>query len=218
VSTLPSSASRGTERDPRATPPPQASEEPQEQYTIRRRVFQFFGAGFYIYGREGELVGYCKQKAFRLKEDLRIYTDESCETELLRVRTPTVFDFSATYSVELPGGGVLGSWRRSGVQSFFRDQWVAFDPDGQTIGSLREDSARKAMLRRINGLIATMMPQEFSLTREDGGLVAVYRTHFNPFVYRLGVRIVEPDENFDDLFILAGGCLLGAVEGRQSNE
>ena len=47
-----------------------------DQYTIRRRVFQLFGASFHAYDPNGRVVGFSKQKAFRLKEDIRIYPDE----------------------------------------------------------------------------------------------------------------------------------------------
>ncbi len=49
--------------------------EPGEHYTIRRKVLKIFGAAFHIYDPHGNLAGYCKQKAFKLKEDIRIYTD-----------------------------------------------------------------------------------------------------------------------------------------------
>ena len=35
-------------------------------------VLKIFGAAFHIYDPHGALVGYCKQKAFKLKEDIRM--------------------------------------------------------------------------------------------------------------------------------------------------
>lgn len=191
--------------------PPRAS----EQYTIRRKVFKLFGAGFHIYGSDGELVGYCKQKAFKLKEDLRIYTDESLSQELLRITTPNVIDFSAMYQVHLSPGGHIGSYRRHGGKSFFRDTWSVLDSEGTTIAQIREDSAVKALLRRLHGVIALFIPQTYMLDSIDGRPIARYRTHANPFVYRLSVTILQEHEALDDLLILAGGCLLSAIERRQ---
>ena len=44
------------------------------------------------------------------------------------------------------------------------------------------------------------------------------RQHFNPFVFRLGVSVADQadDAGMDDLFILAMGCVIAAIEGRQS--
>lgn len=186
-----------------------------ERYTIRRKVFKLFGAGFHIYGSDGELVGYCKQKAFKLKEDLRICTDESLSQELMRITTPNVIDFSAMYQVHLSPDGHIGSYRRHGGKSFLRDTWSVLDSEGTTIAQIREDSAVKALLRRLHGVFALFIPQTYMLDTTDGRPIARYRTHANPFVYRLSVTILQEDEVLDDLLILAGGCLLSAIEGRQ---
>ena len=83
-------------------------------YTIRRKVFKILGGAFHIYGPAGELIGYSKQKAFKLKEDIRVFTDESCTVELLTIQARNIIDFSAAYDVTDPaGGGVIGTLRRS---------------------------------------------------------------------------------------------------------
>ena len=74
---------------------------PGEKYTIRRKVFKVFGAGFHIYAADGQLAGYCKQKAFKLKEDLRVFTDESQSDELFRISARSIIDFSSTYDAAL---------------------------------------------------------------------------------------------------------------------
>jgi hypothetical protein len=45
--------------------------------------------------------------------------------------------------------------------------------------------------------------------------VARYRQHFNPFVQRLSIAVLRDDPQLDDLVILAAGCLVAAIEGRQ---
>lgn len=72
-----------------------------------------------------------------------------------------------------------------------------------------------AVLRRLHEIVAVFSPQKFTLTRVGGGAVATYRQHFNPFVYRLGIATLADDPLLDDLVILAAGCLIAAIEGRQ---
>lgn len=188
---------------------------PGEQYTIRRKVFKIFGAGFHVYTADGQIVGYCKQKAFKLKEDLRVYTNESLEHEHIRIGARNIIDFGATYDVKLPSGDVIGSFRRKGMKSLLRDTWLIFDADGKQIGRLHEDSTSMALARRILSDWSFLLPSKFSLETEDGTLIATYRTHFNVFIYRLGVAIHADDEELDDLIVLAGGFLIAAIEGRQ---
>lgn len=189
---------------------------PGESYTIRRQFFKLLGAAFHVYDPAGKLVGYCRQKAFKLKEDLRIYTDESCAQEWMIIRARSIIDFAATYDVTLPNGEAVGSLRRKGLaSSFLRDQWMVFGRDGKQIAHIIEDSGWKAFLRRYIDFMNMLLPQTFHLVREDGTPVAAYRTHFNLFVHRMSVSVFADDPEIDDLVILAAGCLLAAIEGRQ---
>jgi len=191
--------------------------QPGESYTIRRKVFKIFGAAFHIYDPHGNLAGYCKQKAFKIREDIRIYTDESLSQELVTIKARHILDFSTTYDVTLPDGFSLGSLRRKGLSStFFRDHWLLFDDKNRQLGEIKEDNAWTAFFRRMHELVALFFPQKFTLTKTDGTPIATFRQHFNPFVYRLSVGVLADDPEVNDLVILATGCLITAIEGRQS--
>jgi hypothetical protein len=195
-----------------------------ELYTIRRQVLRLFGAGFDITGAGGAPIGYCEQKAFKFKEDMRIFTDRTKSQELLRMKSRQVIDFGATYDVFLPSGEQIGSLRRKGLaSSFIRDSWLVFDSAGKTIGALKEDSTFAALVRRFVELAALIFPQKFHLRRTDASgkvndslpPIATFRTHFNPFIYRLSITVHAEDADLDDLMLLATGCLIAAIEGRQ---
>ncbi len=190
--------------------------KPGEQYTIRRKILKIFGAAFHIYDENGSLVGYCKQKAFKLKEDIRLYTDESMSEPLLTLAARSIIDFGATYDITMPDGTHLGSLRRKGLKStFLKDEWVIFDDEGTEIGMLKEKNLLMAILRR--GDAAAFFPQrfEFFKTGSDEPVAAI-RQHFNLFVYRLGLSILKDDEELDELLLLGATCLIAAIEGRQS--
>lgn len=195
---------------------------PGERYTIRRKILTVLGAAFHVYDAEGKVIAYCRQKAFKLREDLRLFTDESQSTMLLTMKARQVIDFGVTFDVMLPDGQSLGSIRRKGLKSILRDAWMVFPPGetgkgAQPIGTIIEDSGFKAFARRFVPYVGVLMPQKMHLDAADGRRIATYRTHFNLMVYRLGVAIHEEDEQFDDLLILAAGCLIAAIEGRQDS-
>jgi uncharacterized protein YxjI len=191
--------------------------KPGEAYTIRRKVLKIFGAAFHIYDPQGNVVGFCKQKAFKFKEDIRIYTDESCSREWLLIKARSIIDFGATYDVTLPDGTVVGSLRRKGLKStFLKDAWMVFDADNRQLANLEEQGGFMAIARRHIDYVSLFFPQRFALTRMDGTSVATYRQHFNLFVYRLSIAVEKDDPELDDLVILAAGCLICAIEGRQA--
>jgi uncharacterized protein YxjI len=198
--------------------PPTMDIRPGEQYTISRKFFKLFGASFRILDPRGQVIGFCKQKAFKLKEDLRIYTDESKSTEMVSIRARNIIDFSATYDVALPSGQVIGSLRRKGLAStFIRDSWLVFNPAGKQIAYLEEESGLLGVLRRFVDFIAFLSPQKFVLRSDEGREIARFRTHFNIFLYRLSVTIVADDDELDDLMVLVIGCLIASIEGRQNS-
>ena len=190
---------------------------PGEQYTVRRKVFKILGSAFHIYDTQGAVVGFCKQRALKLREDLRIYTDDSASKELLSLRARQVIDFGATYDVTLPTGEPLASFRRKGLKSsFLRDEWTVLSPSGTTLATLTEQGSIAPLVRRYGDNIAFLLPQRFHLVRAaDGVHIATLRQHFNPLIYRLGVAVHADDPEMDELIILALTCLIAAIEGRQ---
>ncbi|MEL7472012.1 MAG: hypothetical protein AAGK04_01740 [Planctomycetota bacterium] len=207
------------EPEPRKSPSrPVAGSKPHERYTIRRKLLKVLGAAFHVYATDGMLVAYCQQKAFKLREDIRLYTDESKSIELFSLKARSVLDFSTTYDVALPTGESLGSLRRKGLKStFLRDQWLIFDAEGRDAAEIKEKNATLAMLRRLNDAVATFAPQTFEVFRPgETTPIARFRQHFNPIVFRMGVEIIDDSDLIvDELVILAAACLISAIEGRQ---
>lgn len=182
------------------------------QYTIRRKVFTLFGAKFHIYDAQQNLIGFCKQKAFKLKEDIRVYTDESMSEERLVISARKIIDFSAAYDViDSKHGAKIGALKRKGWKSMLRDSWIVMDENDNEIATISEDSMAMALLRRF---LTNLIPQKFHLKSQDGVDYALYRTHFNPFVHKMTVT-VEEGCPVHPLLVLAGGILLVAIEGRQ---
>ena len=64
----------------------------EQEFTIRRKVLTMLGAKFHIYNRGGQLIGFSKQRAFKLKEDIRVYADESMSKALLAIAVDVVVE------------------------------------------------------------------------------------------------------------------------------
>lgn len=118
-------------------------------YLFRRKVFKIFGGAFHVYDENKQLLLYARQKAFKLREDFRVYSDATMQTEMLTILTPQILDISATYGVrDATTGEVVGALKRKGLKSIFKDEWLFLGPQGQEIGRLKERSVMGALMSR----------------------------------------------------------------------
>ncbi len=184
-------------------------------YLVRKKVFKIFGEAFHIYDAAGNMVFYSKLKAFKLREDIRLFTGEDMQTELLRIAARQVLDFGATYDVhDSATGEQVGSLRRKGLRSLLRDKWLIFNAAGQEIGAIEEDNMLLALVRR---LLTNLVPQTFTLTLQ-GQPTAELRQRFNPFIKKLELDLKQdPQHRLDRRLALAAAVLISAIEGRQSS-
>jgi uncharacterized protein YxjI len=182
-------------------------------YLLRRKVFSFLGASFHVYDPSGAVAFFSKQKAFKLREDIRIYSDESMSEEVLTIKARQIMDFSAAYDIFDPILNVkVGALRRKGFSSILRDAWQLLDAEDQEIGQIQEDHMALALIRR---LLSNLIPQHFILKMGDK-TVADYRQRLNPFIFKLEMDFSQDTSGkLDRRLGAAAGILLAAIEGRQ---
>jgi uncharacterized protein YxjI len=181
------------------------------QYLFRRKVFTLLGKAFHVYDGRGNLVFYSRQKPFKLREDFRVYSDETRSRELLIIKTPQVFDISAVYGVQdATTGDVVGAIKRMGFKSIVKDEWIFMSTEGREIGKLTEVSLAGALLSRFVNLI----PQQYVVLSE-GREVARIKQHFNPFILKYTLTIAEEAPPIDRRLLIAAGILLSGIERRQ---
>ena len=187
-----------------------------DTYVLRRKLLTFLGQKFHIYDPDGNIVLFAKLKAFKLREDIRLYTNDTQDVEVLAIRTQSIFDFGGTYDiVDSMSGDVLGALRRRGVRSMFRDNWLVLDAEGEEVGKVHEDSMLKAFARRNIPYAGALFRQGYSF--ELGGEeVATMTRGWNPIIERTTLDL-SPDtqHRLDPRLALAATVLLAAVEGRQ---
>ena len=187
-----------------------------DQFVARKQVFKLFGAGFHVWSTDGRLLAYSKQKAFRLREDIRVYADEAQTVELLYIQADRVIDWAASYHVtDSQTGEPIGSLRRKGWSSLFRDTWEILDPEGNVRAHVLEDSGWKATLRRLHEAIAWLMPQTF-LIQADGQTVGVMRQNLQLWAQKYFVDLsMDTAGLLPRPLAVAAVVLLLAIEGRQ---
>ena len=182
-------------------------------YFLRRRFFKVLGAALHIFAPDGSLAFYAELKAFRLREDIRLYADESMGAELLLIKARQILDISATYDVIDPATGEkVGALKRRGLKSMLRDEWAILDAADMEIGTIREDSMALALIRRF---LTNIIPQTFT-AEVRGSVVATYKQHFNPIIFKMTADFsTDVGGALDRRLGIAAAVLLATIEGRQ---
>src|SRR5436190_5303596 len=183
-----------------------------DKYLLKRQVFALAGK-FRFYDPSGRLVLFSEQKMFKIREDIRVYSDEAKTQEVLMIKARQIVDFSAAYDVvDSATSQKVGALRRKGLASILRDEWEVLDVGDNVVGKLFEDSMGLALVRRF---LSNLIPQNYDITFGTNR-VADLKQNFNPFSYQLNLDFsMDINKVMDRRLGIAAGILLAAIEGRQ---
>jgi uncharacterized protein YxjI len=145
------------------------------QYPLKLS-FKIMGLAPQIYVTDagGGAVFYVKQKLFKLKEAVKVYTDSSQSDLRYEIKADRVLDFSAKYHFTDPDGTALGAVGRQGMRSIFRATYDVFDGDEQVM-SITEEAVWKRMLEGLLGgipllgfIVIMLINPTYIVKRPDG--------------------------------------------------
>ncbi|QEE16294.2 hypothetical protein DSAG12_02124 [Promethearchaeum syntrophicum] len=95
---------------------------------------------------------YVKQKMFKLKEAIKVFTDNTQTNQLYTINADRIIDFSARYNFTDMNGQSLGSIKRKGMRSLWRANYQVFDGDNQLL-TIKEESV---FVRFMDSLFASI--------------------------------------------------------------
>jgi hypothetical protein len=184
-------------------------------YYLKKQFLKILGGSYRIYDSSENLVFFGSLKAFKLREDIRIYSDEAKTDELILIKARSVLDFGATYDVtDAKTQEKAGALRRKGIKStFLCDEWIILDNNDREIGFIKEDSAILGLVRRF---LTNLIPQTYR-GFVNGAQVLQFKQNFNPFALRMSLDFsMDTDKQLDRRLGIAGAILLSAIEGKQN--
>jgi uncharacterized protein YxjI len=183
------------------------------QYLIREKFWKIFGNKFRIMDEQDNLYGFCEQKRFKIKEDIRVYDDENKNNEWLVIKQKNFIDAWGGFDIYDPNAGVLlGTVRKKFWNSILRTRWELLDSEGQNIGVLEEDSLGYALVRRT---FLGILPKKYTLHTIGSNVPITMRQKFNPIIKKLVVNI-PPEHPFDRRYIAGLALVIAALDGRGS--
>ena len=181
------------------------------QYLIREKFWKIFGNKFRIMDEQDNLYGFCDQKRFKIKEDLRIYDDENKNNEWLVIKQKNLIDAWGGFDIYDPKAGILlGTVRKKFWNSILRTRWELLDSEGKLIGVLEEDSLGYALARRT---FLGILPKKYTLHTIGSNVPITMRQKFNPIIKKLIVNI-PPEHPFDRRYIAGLAMVIAALDGR----
>ena len=106
----------------------------------------------------GAPVFYVHQKAFKLKEAVTVYRDDTKQTALYTIGADRVLDFNAAYQIKDGLGREVGTLARRGRRSIWRARYDVLDAQGRSVFRVSEDDAWKKVLDGLLGQVPLVGP------------------------------------------------------------
>ena len=182
----------------------------QNFYRIRKKVLALAGQ-YWIEDGHGTQLGYSKQKLLKLKEDIRVYSDESMTRELFQIRQQQIIDIWGTFAViDSASNALLGYIRRRALtSSFVADEWEMRDAYNNLIGEIKESTGRGLARKYVPG--GALIPEKLTMTLM-GQPVASINQQFKIIGDIWEIQCQALPASFDRRVFLSGVILMGMIE------
>jgi uncharacterized protein YxjI len=131
----------------------------------------------YVSDASGQLVFYVKQKAFKLKEAVTVYSDEGQSNPRFTIQADRIIDFSAHYHFATANGQPFGSIKRQGMRSLWKAHYEISDGHSPVL----EITEGNPWIKVLDGLVSEIpvvgflvgyfLHPSYNLSRPDGTVV-----------------------------------------------
>jgi uncharacterized protein YxjI len=185
----------------------------QQDHFIAQQKIWTLAPRFYFRDYNGNTLAFLRKKVFTLKDEIKVFTDESLSMELLRIKARKIIDWGTAFDVtDSINQQKVGAIKRKGWRSMVRTEWTIIDASEREICTIREDSLLLATVRRY---LINLIPQSYSF--EAGGQkLGSARRNWNFFLPKMSVDFSsDPSQQLDRRLTAAAVVLLMAVEGQE---
>lgn len=182
----------------------------QNFYRIRKKVLAIANQ-YWIEDAHGQQLGYSRQKLLRIKENIRVFSDDSMTTELFRIQQEQIIDMWGTFAViDSATNTCVGKLRRQALSSgFYVDEYLLLDANGQVLGRVAERSGRGLVRKYLPG--GSLVPEQL-VVEFQGQPVAEIKQQFKVIgdIWEVDCSRVPPQ--FDRRVLLSAMLLMGMIE------
>ncbi|HEY8560563.1 MAG TPA: hypothetical protein VIL74_09330 [Pyrinomonadaceae bacterium] len=176
----------------------------------------------YIRDANGNLLGYVKQKMFKLKEDINIFADEQQTRLLFNIKADRMIDWSANYSFTDSRGSFLGSIKRQGMRSIWKANYDVFDARGAQVYKIHEENGWVKVADALFGelplvgiLSGYVFNPSYVVERMDGTPVAHLKKQPAMFEGKFILTNLSPFSTEEETRIVLGVLMMTLLERRR---
>jgi uncharacterized protein YxjI len=168
------------------------------------------GNKYYLENGAGQPIGFVHQKLLKLKEDIRIYSDDSMATEIMKIKQEQILDFSGSFQVmDSQSGELIGILKRKGLKSMFKDEWIIMDKNRQEIGLIKERGGASWFIRRF---IFSSLPYKYDIILRGnpvGTVVEKFKIIGDTYYVDLNQ---DPNQTLDRRLAISAGLMMDIGE------
>lgn len=175
----------------------------------------------YVTDASGGTICYVKQKLFRFREKVEVFTDDTMKTLLATIEADRIIDWSARYTFKSPSGQVLGAVGRRGLKSMWKAHYDVFAPGAQTPTFAIQEA--NPFVKLLDGLVGGipvlgmftgyMLHPSYIATRGEAGAPTLRLTK-QPALFegRFGLVQEGPADDGEQLALLLSFLMMNLLE------
>lgn len=170
----------------------------------------------------GNTKAFVKQKLFKLKEHVEVFSDESRSEILYNIRADKWLDFNTTYTMTGIGDKHIGRLARKGWRSLWKAAYELYDEQDQQDLIIEE---KNAWVKVADGALSQIpllgivsgyfFNPSYTVKRPDGTLVATFTKQASFFGRKFQLTQDAPFEAGEEQRIQLGLMMMALLERRR---
>jgi len=170
----------------------------------------------------GTQVAYVRQKMFKLKEEVKVYKDESKSELITTIKANKWLDFSASYNFWDEAGNNYGKIGRKGWSSLWKANYEIYDNESKLNFTIREANAWVKVMDGLLGEIPILsfftgylFNPAYKIMDEKGQIVAMLKKEPSFWGRRFIVEKAGQIEDAEEERLVIGLMMLVLLERRR---
>lgn len=170
----------------------------------------------------GMQIAYAKQKMFKLKEDIAIYSDDSKQHQNYSIRADKWIDFNTAYSIQSTDARQIGKVARKGWASLWKAKYELIDQHEQLQYQIREENGWVKVWDSLLGEIPILsmltgyfFNPAYTVADLDGNIVARLKKVPSFWGRKFEITALTELDHDDDERIVLGLMMMILLERRR---